>query len=272
MTNPRELMDCLPPKQMGRMMVFVLVATCPLLIARTYLNKRVSIAPSSCAKPRIYVGVFTDGGGVEKYANRRASLRTTWFPNTTYARTQLECKYGMTVRFVVGQGVLTNDTRFLSAWRDEQADRDDEFLKLDVVDTYQAQTGKTDKFFRHVMGLRQNYEYVLKVDDDMFVSPSHLSKAVEQWSGMKADYIGCMIHGNLINIKGQCTAFSAGYYFCSLVFNKTSKTPFLTTLQATDGTSHLDTCLTNDIRCTQSARCMPCRERRYCRFSRKGRK
>lgn len=53
------------------------------------------------------------------------------------------------------------------------------------------------KFFRHVMGLPQNYEYVLKVDDDMFVSLGHLSEAVEQWSGMQADYVGCMLHGRV---------------------------------------------------------------------------
>jgi len=203
-----------------RVLVVLLVATCLLLIVRTYKH-----APITCAKPRIYVGVFTDGGGDEKYANRRASLRATWFPNTTDARAQLECEYGMTIRFVVGRSVRTTDTRLQMAWQDEQETFDD-FLKLDVVDTYPTMTSKTDSFFRHVMSLAQNFQYVVKVDDDMFVSPSHLAKAVEQWSGMKADYVGCMILGSVYKTKGECNAQSAGYGKCCFVTNNTSSTPY----------------------------------------------
>lgn len=113
-------------------MVFVLVATCPLLIVRTNVNKHVKMAPSTCAKPRIYDGVSQMVAEQKKYANRRASVRTTWFSNTTYAWTQLECKYGMTIRFVVGQSVITTDTQSLRAWNDEQANHDDfvEFQKV----------------------------------------------------------------------------------------------------------------------------------------------
>lgn len=195
-----------------RLLIVVFLATCSIFILRTFVGKQVRPALRDCVKPRIYVGVYTDGGGQEKYAKRRASLRTTWFPNTTYARAQLECKYGMTIRFVVGRSLQTNDTQLQQAWHDEQL-RHDDFLKLDVVDTYKQQAKKTDEFFRHVMNLSQKFEYVVEVDDDMFVSPSHLSMAVQQWAEMKLDYVGCMIHfknqGEFEPARGTCLLIAA---------------------------------------------------------------
>lgn len=109
----------------------------------------------------------------------------------------------MTIRFVVGSGALTNDTDARKAWHAE-LDAYDDFLKLDVLDTYPAMTGKTAKMFRHVMSLPQDYEYVVKVDDDMFLSPMHLAKAVEQWADMKADYVGCMTNpGTIYRTEGE---------------------------------------------------------------------
>jgi galactosylxylosylprotein 3-beta-galactosyltransferase len=115
--------------------------------------------------------------------------------------------YGMKIRFVVGNGVATDDPVALKAWHAELKAHDD-FLQLDALDTYLAMTGKTNKMYRHVMNLPQNYEYLVKIDDDMYLSLSHLSKAVEQWSDMAADYVGCMTHpltapANVVSIKGE---------------------------------------------------------------------
>jgi hypothetical protein len=188
---------------LSRLIALLVPMTCIISFTNRSMHHARLKTISMCANRRIFVGVFTDGGGVEKYATRRAAMRASWFPNTTEALQRVECKYGMTIRFVVGYSPLTNDTRAVKKWREELAAHDD-FLKLDALDTYRAMTGKTAKMFRHVSSLGQKYEYVVKVDDDMFVSLSHLAKAVDQWADMKADYVGCMTNpGNIYRTEGE---------------------------------------------------------------------
>lgn len=172
--------------------------------ARSFLfTSRLKGPGHTCVRPRIFVGVFSDGGGAAKYAERRSALRATWFPNTTDALNRVECTYGITIRFVVGRSVLTDDSASLQAWYDETSEHND-FLRLDALDTYRAMTGKTAEMFRHVIKLPQKYEYVVKVDDDMFVSLSHLARAVDQWADMGVDYVGCMTNPGLVyRIEGK---------------------------------------------------------------------
>jgi hypothetical protein len=183
--------------------VLTLIITCIVCLCHIFMAYGRVETIDNCTKPRIFVGVFTDGGGVPEYARRRAALRASWFPNTTEALKHVECMYGMTIRFVVGHSPLTNDTRAVNAWHDELSTYDD-FLKLDVLDTYLAMTGKTSQMFRHVFSLGPKYEYAVKVDDDMFVSLSHLAKAVDQWADMNADYVGCMKNpGYIFTVEGE---------------------------------------------------------------------
>lgn len=180
----------------------VLIATSTVLFTRMSVRTPHK-STYTCMTPKIFVGVFTDGSGVAKYAARRAALRASWFPNTTQALQDIECTHGITLRFVVGNGEITNDTHALDAWHAELKAHDD-FMRLDVLDTYLAMTGKTTKMFRHVLSLPEKYEYVVKVDDDMFVSLAHLSKAIEQWADMNVDYVGCMIKpGNIWRTEGE---------------------------------------------------------------------
>lgn len=37
--------------------------------------------------------------------------------------------------------------------------------------------------------------WFLKVEDSVYVSPSHALRATQQWSGMHAEYVGCLQHG-----------------------------------------------------------------------------
>lgn len=38
-------------------------------------------------------------------------------------------------------------------------------------------------------------EWVIKMDDDVYLNPHRMRLAMKQWGGMHADYVGCMKHG-----------------------------------------------------------------------------
>lgn len=172
------------------MLVFLATA-CIVLLAPAFLKDVKFDGSRACKKPRIFAGVFTGAGGAPKYADRRAMLRASWFPNTKRDLERLECMYGVTLRFVVGR--LTDDAQYHKEWNEEVRAHGD-FLELNVIDGYHNLTAKSTEYFHHVLSLPQEYEYAVKVDDDMFVSPSHLVKAVDQWANMKVDYAGCMVN------------------------------------------------------------------------------
>lgn len=49
------------------------------------------------------------------------------------------------------------------------------------------------------MAVHEQYdaEWVLKVDDDVYLNPGRLMLALEQWQVMGVDYVGCMKHGDV---------------------------------------------------------------------------
>lgn len=177
------------PQHVGILLLFLTTCATTWLVVELIIDDPIR----TCVKPRIFVGVFTKGGGDAKYATRRALLRSSWVPNTTEALKRLECAQGVTLRFVVGQSVLTNDTKSLKAW-DHELNHYDDLLTLNAQEGYHGLTAKSAEFFYLIMNLRQKYEYAVKVDDDMFVSLNHLVKAAEQWAYMKVDYVGCMMN------------------------------------------------------------------------------
>jgi len=185
-------------------LALILTASCCLFFAQTILVAQVPPDPTrKCTKPKFFVGVFTDGSGAAKYIERRAALRASWFPGTPDELKHVECLYGITVRFVVGNGELTDDPIALKAYHAELRAHND-FLRLNVLDTYPAMTGKTSKMFRHVLSLPEDYQYMVKIDDDMFVSLPHLSKVAEQWAAMGVDYVGCMTNpGHIFKTEGE---------------------------------------------------------------------
>jgi hypothetical protein len=63
-----------------------------------------------------------------------------------------------------------------------------------IAQSYNGLANKTRTFFRAVS---EAYDaaWVVKVDDDVYLMPSRLLLAQEQWGRMGAGYIGCMKHG-----------------------------------------------------------------------------
>ena len=49
------------------------------------------------------------------------------------------------------------------------------------------------------MAVHQQYDadWVLKLDDDVYITPNRLSLAMDQWDAMHVDYVGCMKHGDV---------------------------------------------------------------------------
>lgn len=68
-----------------------------------------------------------------------------------------------------------------------------------MQDCYNCLPEKTLSF---LLTVRERYDvkWVLKIDDDVFLSPERLLNVVQQWTAVGADYVGCMknggVHGN----------------------------------------------------------------------------
>jgi hypothetical protein len=132
------------------------------------------------ADTRILVGVFT--GPTIQHKDRRDALLSTWFPNSTEALREVECRLGITVRFVVtGSKYATPDENML--------------LVMDVPDTYSNLPVKVSRYFYAAMRMAK-YEYVVKMDDDVYLSLPNLRQAAEQWRVMEVGYAGCMTLGS----------------------------------------------------------------------------
>lgn len=43
--------------------------------------------------------------------------------------------------------------------------------------------------------------WFLKVEDDVYVSPSHALAALPQWRGMGVEYVGCLAHKRHVDWK-----------------------------------------------------------------------
>jgi hypothetical protein len=41
-------------------------------------------------------------------------------------------------------------------------------------------------------------DWVVKLDDDVYLQGTRLLLAIEQWEAMNVDYIGCMQHGDVL--------------------------------------------------------------------------
>lgn len=156
-----------------------LIITCALLRAIACFSAR------KCRGSRILVGVFTSAGAEPTYVARRTALLATWFPQQV-AADSLSCEQGITVRFVVGR-----PTGHGIDWKQELDSGRENFMVLDIVESYHNLAAKTAAFFRAAAQMGR-FDYVLKVDDDVFLSTQRLDKAVDQWSKMEADYVGCM--------------------------------------------------------------------------------
>jgi hypothetical protein len=133
---------------------------------------------------KAFIGIFTTADAPGKtYDKRRTAIRDTWLPKVAKIP-EFEA------RFIAGR---SDDEEAQEKLHSEHKLTND-FVFLDMKECYTCLPQKTVAFLEMVS---RSYwaDWVIKMDDDVYLSPHRLQLAMEQWSKMNADYVGCMKHG-----------------------------------------------------------------------------
>eukprot|EP01026_Neomeris_dumetosa_P069082 TRINITY_DN680_c5_g1_i1.p1 TRINITY_DN680_c5_g1~~TRINITY_DN680_c5_g1_i1.p1 ORF type:complete len:331 (-),score=45.76 TRINITY_DN680_c5_g1_i1:561-1553(-) len=149
-------------------------------------------------KIRVFIGVFTGFNVKESddsrydYVKRRTAMRETWFPESQDIIDQLEKELGYVVRFVIGH----IDNQVLEDQITQESEKYGGFMRLNHMETYNGLPYKTKAFFSLVAS-KYNADYIVKMDDDVYLKFDRLGAGMKQWEKMGAEYIGCMKHGQV---------------------------------------------------------------------------
>lgn len=144
----------------------------------------------------VFVGIQTgfetapyDENG--NYSKRRQVIRETWMPSKKYQKRYR--KAGIVTKFVIGH----SKDQALEKDLQKEVDEYDDFLRIPTTESYANLAVKSRVFLEMVM-LEYNPDYIVKVDDDVYVRLDRIPGAIRQWKEMDADYIGCMKHGEVL--------------------------------------------------------------------------
>jgi hypothetical protein len=66
-----------------------------------------------------------------------------------------------------------------------------------VQENASCETGCASAALEFVQFVHRHFdaEWILKIDDDVYLSPTRLLAATSQWNDISAEYVGCMNHG-----------------------------------------------------------------------------
>ncbi|XP_010472638.1 PREDICTED: probable beta-1,3-galactosyltransferase 12 [Camelina sativa] len=136
-----------------------------------------------------FVGIQTgfDSG------DRRASLRSTWFPSEPDALLRLEQATGLAFRFIIGR---SKDAKKMAELEKEIKEYRD-FVLLDVEEEYVRLPYKTLAYFKAAFKLFEA-DYYVKADDDIYLRPDRLATLLAKERLHSQTYIGCMKKGPVI--------------------------------------------------------------------------
>jgi hypothetical protein len=159
---------------------------------------------------RIGIGIFTSGGvatGLDPtrddvYVKRRAALIDTWFPSTSDSRRSLREIEGIDFVFVAVRPhpdsgrVPAPDLLAL----EKRAPGSVMWLPDADPRLQQGHASLPYMTAAYLDAARQHWDssgldFVVKMDDDLYLSPERLSLAAIGWRREAADYIGCMTRG-----------------------------------------------------------------------------
>ena len=157
-----------------------------------------SLASTQLIFPLLQTGFTLDRSDPKyDYRLRRQALRDTWFPSSQAALDRLEASTGVIVRFVIGHS--PNAAAEAEVAAEEEAHGG--FLRLPLEESYLNLTNKTLTFFKTVVR-QYDPQYIIKVDDDVYLRVDRVPAAVAQWRDeQRADYIGCMKTGPIYTTK-----------------------------------------------------------------------
>lgn len=150
------------------------------------------------------VGVITGFGR----ADRRAALRSTWFPPDPDGLLSLEHATGLAFRFVIGR---IKDERKLADLRKEE-ERYHDFLIIDAEEEYIKLPQKTLEFFKAAFKFF-DAEFYVKVEDDVYMRPDRLATLLAKDRADHLTYIGCMKKGPVVTESKSKWYESAGHLF-----------------------------------------------------------
>ncbi|KAK8509215.1 hypothetical protein V6N12_018301 [Hibiscus sabdariffa] len=132
-----------------------------------------------------FVGIQT---GFES-GERRAALRSTWFPSDPEGLLRLEQATGLGFRFVIGKSKDAKKMTMLEKEIEQYRD----FMLIDVEEEYLKLPYKTLAFFKAALKLFEA-DYYVKADDDIYLRPGKSQSERSE----KMTYIGCMKKGPVI--------------------------------------------------------------------------
>ncbi|GLC35556.1 hypothetical protein PLESTM_000337100 [Pleodorina starrii] len=140
---------------------------------------------------KIVIGIYTapTAPGTEPrskydYNYRRQLAREMWIRRARRYR-------HLVVKFLVG---VNPDPVKHASMLDEQEKYGD-IMIVQMNDSYAGLTDKSRHFFQKVFRDYPAVEWVVKMDDDVYLLPERLLQAADQWAAAGADYIGCFSTG-----------------------------------------------------------------------------
>ncbi|PSR89310.1 Beta-1,3-galactosyltransferase [Actinidia chinensis var. chinensis] len=136
-----------------------------------------------------FVGIQTGFSSVD----RRAALRSTWFPSDPDGLLRLEQATSLAFRFVIGR---SKDAKKM-AELEKEVEQYKDFMLMDVEEEYQKLPYKTLAYFKAAFELF-DAEYYVKADDDIYLRPDRLATLLAKERSHSLTYIGCMKKGPVI--------------------------------------------------------------------------
>ena len=151
---------------------------------------------SGTSQVLVFVGIQTAFGADPyaesgDYARRRQAIRETWLPSKKYQKRYR--KAGIVTKFVIGHSKDLSREQELQ----KEIEKYDDFMRIPTTESYGNLAVKSRVFLEMVM-LEYSPDYIVKVDDDVYVRLDRIPSAIRQWKEMNADYIGCMKHGEVL--------------------------------------------------------------------------
>eukprot|EP00892_Ulva_mutabilis_P002148 jgi/Ulvmu1/11934/UM082_0013.1 len=138
---------------------------------------------------RLFIGIMSKpwgyaGDGPEK----RKAIRETWLPRA-------KAQPGVEARFVVGRA---GEDIVQESFLKQVDNHPDEFLLVPMEECSTCGARKIIEMFQAAME-EFSPQWFLKVEDSVYVSPSHALAALPQWRAMGVEYVGCLAHNRHVN-------------------------------------------------------------------------